>query len=614
MTTFTHSAANSLRRRLFTALMSVFAVCSLEARADFVGHPVTGAAIVTNGQFTNIYVYPSSDTQTWEEHLASLPAAMRPSGDFSRAHIDQFTSDIMSGWPGYFDPLMQYRTISEQGIAPPAFLGSLVASKACVDAALHDAVGGVVQWATMRTLANCHLDGHDPSPQVNLIVSPDIKVASPNVGPDSSPDMCTVGTSAYHAWGLNVPNFTVTSTNPACNGNFDSFTESMTHEFAELLSDPAGFGYTHDNDYTNGEIGDICQANPSAPKNPTASPAIAYGMYRGYAVSRYWSEFDGACMPHLEGPDGTDSQTWVLGVGTPLARLTGSNRDLTLSLPEGRTTTDAPLLQLRLFVKTGIDDLRGDTGNMANATVHFRSGDSTTINLSASRRWDSDETHVAVLNVPAGAKVSDITGLTIHKDYDGGFLDCCGDNWDLAKVALVVSYATGSSVTVVRTPTTHEWLNVSGGPLVRFTGDTHDHTEAVAPQDLGSSVQSLTLIITTGGDDLRGGGNAGDNCDVTLTRRVGDPIVLHNVNAGQHWGNGEIHSIDVPVPAGLMGGDITAVTLHTGFGGGVFGDNWNVERVQLEATLLPALGCSTASGGLSWVALAVVLWLLRRRA
>ena len=74
------------------------------AFAGFVGHPATGAAIVTHGKFTNVYVYPNSDRQTWDEHLAALPPSLKPTEDFSRARIDRFTADLMSGWPGTLIP------------------------------------------------------------------------------------------------------------------------------------------------------------------------------------------------------------------------------------------------------------------------------------------------------------------------------------------------------------------------------------------------------------------------------------------------------------------------------------------------------------------------------
>src|SRR6185503_8664300 len=101
-------------------------------------------------------------------------AGLRPdAAQFSRASIDKFTETLMSpAWPSYFDALFQY-----SGIRPPRFFGSAVASQKCVDAALKDTNNGVLQWDTVRSLANCHRRGKDPSPQVNLIFSPDILIA-----------------------------------------------------------------------------------------------------------------------------------------------------------------------------------------------------------------------------------------------------------------------------------------------------------------------------------------------------------------------------------------------------------------------------------------------------
>ena len=117
----------------------------------FANTALAGSAVVTNGKFTNVYVFPNSDAETWEQHMAKT----RPvdADQFSRASIDSFTAKFMQPvWPSYFDTLFQYN-----GIHPPRFFGSAVASKACVDAALKDEKGGVLQWDTIRSLANCHL-------------------------------------------------------------------------------------------------------------------------------------------------------------------------------------------------------------------------------------------------------------------------------------------------------------------------------------------------------------------------------------------------------------------------------------------------------------------------
>jgi len=92
--------------------------------------------------------------------------------------------------------------------------------------------------------------------------------------------------------------------------------------------------------------------------------------------------------------------------------------------------------------------------------------------------------------------------------------------------------------------------------------------------------------VSTGNDDLRGGGSAGDNCDVTIELTDGTSIVVTDANQKGNWKNWTDHSVAIPIPhGGLRGGDIKAVKLHTGFGGGIGGDNWNVERIQLRATL-----------------------------
>jgi hypothetical protein len=96
-----------------------------------------GSAVVTYGRFTNVYVFPDPGTESWEQHIAPL----RPdAAQFSRAAIDAFTGALMNpAWPSYFDALMQYN-----GIHPPGFFGSSVATQACVNAALKDLHNGVL--------------------------------------------------------------------------------------------------------------------------------------------------------------------------------------------------------------------------------------------------------------------------------------------------------------------------------------------------------------------------------------------------------------------------------------------------------------------------------------
>nr|MDP9122552.1 hypothetical protein [Acidobacteriota bacterium] len=524
-------------------------------------------AVVTDGRFTNVYVFPDPDRETWEQHMAKVRPA--DGAQFSRAAIDAFTEALMApGWPSYFDSLYQY-----SGIHPPRFFGSAVASRTCVDAALKDAKNGVVQWDTVRSLSNCHIDGRDPSPQVNLIFSPDIKLAAITVA-STGGEMCTTTpTRAWHAWGINTPNFTAMPTSVVCAQNFGAFTTLLSHEIVETLSDPGGLGMGIPGKSV--ELGDNCQKRKDG-----------FGTWNGnLAVARYWSNFDNNCQPRLDPPAGSVSQTWVLGQGSPLKRLTGGVHTLTLGVPPSRVVTDAAATQVLLVVQTGDDDLRGGGANdNADATLTFAGGSRTTVNINQSRGWANGTTHsVSLALPPQPVKVSDITGVTISTRFGGGV---SGDNWNIDKAALIVAFPSGSPTRTPKPVVAHDWLDASGAPLVRFTGDLHDRSLPVKAQDGGSAVSALNVIISTGNDDLRGGGKPGDNCDVFVDLTGGRTIVVRNVNGGRTWDGWSIHTVSIPLPAGgLRGGDVLAVRLHTGFGGGLGGDNWNVNRVQLRATL-----------------------------
>ncbi len=530
-------------------------------------------SIVTNGAFTNVYVFPDPSSETWEQHIASL----RPSdaASFSRVSIDAVNDRIMATtWPSYFSGLFQYHCppSTDCGINPPQFFGSGMATQSCVDAALHDANNGVLAWDTVRTLANCHASGMDPSPQVNLIFSPDIRIGAPMQTEICPPHSSTV---AWHAWGIAVPNFAAVPTSPACANLFSDFTQSMSHEDVEILTDPAGLGFGDFPTYTS-EAADICGTDQQNDPTTVIAPD---------SLARFWSNTDNDCEPRLDPPYASRSTTWILGEGSPLVRFTGSVHNLQLDVPAARVDTDAVVTQLLVVIQTGGDDLRSDS--RADVLLSFNGGSTLTTNISQGENWNNGQTHSEILSFPPGLKVSDITGITIQTNFGGGI---GGDNWNVDKVALIPSFAiNGSTVTVPPTPIIHRWFEASELPLVRFTGSVHDEILSVPPVDVGDGALGLSLRISVGNDDLRGGSNPGDNADVTIGLASGSSIVLTNVNQGQTWDNWTKHDVDIPIPSGgLVGGDVTSIDIHTNFGGGIGGDNWNVERVELFATIDPA--------------------------
>jgi hypothetical protein len=389
--------------------------------------------------------------------------------------------------------------------------------------------------------------------------------------------MCDAHVAAgYHSGGLNVPNFAALPTSPRCVADFDAFTRVVSHEAAEMLTDPGGFGVGN---LGKDEVGDRCETDGK--NNPTHSADVAFTTYQGFAVSRYWSNFDQDCEPRMDPPAGSKSEMWLLGTGAPFARLTGDRHDLVLPIPARVATTDAVATQVKLFVQTGGDDLRGGNDNV-DAELVFRGGSKLSANLNRGASWGNSSTHTAVLGLPPGLRVRDIIRVVLHTHFTGG---CCGDNWNVDKVALQVSFpATSDVIPAPPAPVVHTWLDRSDAPLIRFTGDRHDLAVPVIATDTDRQLTALNLVIGTGNDDLRGGN---DNVDVLVDLRNGSTITTRNANRGARFEDWSNHTIAIPLPPStvLHGGDIVRVRLHTAFGGGCCGDNWNVNRVQLVATL-----------------------------
>lgn len=134
-------------------------------------------------------------------------------------------------------------------------------------------------------------------------------------------------------------------------------------------------------------------------------------------------------------------------------------------------------------------------------------------------------------------------------------------------------------------PATITLADQSGAPLVRFTGSVHDWScPVIVPAGWAMQiVADLTLIVTTGDDDLRGGTGPDDNCDAVLQLQTGTAVTFTNINQGAHWNNGETHAVPLAIPPDLAAGTIVGLGLHTQFAGGIGGDNWNVNRVALVA-------------------------------
>jgi hypothetical protein len=572
--------------------------------SDYVSAPVTGAGEVTNADFTNIFLFPDPSSETWDQHLASLSdgGASTVDSAASSETLDAITKALTCS--SYFDLLTQYN------INPPTFSGAESTTQSCVDAAVHDAGshGKVISYKDIRDFAACVKPKSSVhSDQVNIFVSPDLKVAP--YGQTS--DMCSSSSSThgYHGWGFGVPNWTVIPINTGCNSNLSSVTEDLSHEMVELVSDPAGAGWVHESlpariltispanleeEFGEGELADICKSGlfPTLSTVFPADPATGLGSL---TVAPYWSDQDDACEPQA-----IADQTIATFTGSPLVRFTGSVHNLVVPISVSAALASDQIEALELVVVTGGDNL--NSGSAANATAQFSAGLPISSNgLNEGAEWGDHTEHAALLQFPHGMELGQLKSILLNTQFGGGLF---GDNWNVNEV--IVRAAVGpqpkcapTSAQLVAASNLTKLSDGSQG-LVRMTGSTHSFSLAVSADASIASriVDDLQLTVGTGGDDLRGGSSPSDNASAVIALGSGVSVAFPNINQSSKWANSSSHTVDLStlnsLPSGTTAGALSMLTLTTDFGGGLSGDNWDVNTLSLTASL----GCpSPASPG-----------------
>ncbi len=95
-----------------------------------------------------------------------------------------------------------------------------------------------------------------------------------------------------------------------------------------------------------------------------------------------------------------------------------------------------------------------------------------------------------------------------------------------------------------------------------------------------SPVQAIRVTIHTGSDNLRGGG---DNAFASL-RDADDATVVAEfpLNGGGEWGNHTVHIVPRTLSAPVALNRLQRLRIRTTFGGGVGGDNWNIDRLIVD--------------------------------
>lgn len=251
------------------------------------------------------------------------------------------------------------------------------------------------------------------------------------------------------------------------------------------------------------------------------------------------------------------------------------------SLPESTFPNDGKVHQLVLAFTTGADDLRGGKDNV-DLTVNLHDGTQQqfpAVNLR--QRWISNYTQNAVVSLQPTVPLAMIRSLVLTVTFSGGV---SGDNWDMEKLNVYAVTTSDENPAQIKT-----------AGFKRFTGSDKVLTVPIseAPPSSPGQVTHLTFDIRTGGDDLRGGN---DNLNVTLVFADGSEQVVSNVNNSARWANDTTHSINVTLNKPVQVSEIRSVILSTTSGGGIGGDNWNMESVNVNATV-DGVSRQVANGG-----------------
>ncbi len=93
-------------------------------------------------------------------------------------------------------------------------------------------------------------------------------------------------------------------------------------------------------------------------------------------------------------------------------------------------------------------------------------------------------------------------------------------------------------------------------------------------------VSEILLEIRTGGDDLRGGN---DNLNVTVRFNGKPEQYFANINKSARWIGNYTETVSLKLTTPVKKEDIKSIFFSTTFGGGMGGDNWNMDWVKVMA-------------------------------
>ncbi|MFT3933143.1 MAG: RICIN domain-containing protein [Chitinophagaceae bacterium] len=101
---------------------------------------------------------------------------------------------------------------------------------------------------------------------------------------------------------------------------------------------------------------------------------------------------------------------------------------------------------------------------------------------------------------------------------------------------------------------------------------------ALAANEPDGSIRHIYATFRTGGDDLRGGS---DNVHLTINYNDGSSQTFQNVNGLARWVDNYEETVPLTLNRAISKSMVKNITLTTTFGGGIGGDNWNLDSFVL---------------------------------
>lgn len=224
-------------------------------------------------------------------------------------------------------------------------------------------------------------------------------------------------------------------------------------------------------------------------------------------------------------------------------------------------------------------------------------------NVNESKEWPNNSIRRVTINMPADVACTDINEVILSRDTKSRSVNnmtgVVGDNWNLDKVTITSRFKINGAIK----SNTMSYLSPSGSsfPLYRFTYEDRDRdsntgkiltlkvngicsTEnTIANATPTNSNAKLTCVFGTGGDNLEGGD--GNNVNIRIRFKSSTKVLLlNNVNDTAKWNNFTENTVTKEVPAStdIDINDIKEVEVrHTG-GGGMFADNWHVDKIKIS--------------------------------